>query len=187
MNSLAKVRYWDSTKGIHVEAFIDGFIYDKWEQIYLLSVAGHDSAVKAITSCVISGIPLEVLTDEGEVELSPIYKEEYRIISAKLPSGLTHQVVFVNQFFEDNGNEEKLVFVGAGLGNDPATVAFHKIKQSFPVPLIPEWKDWLYKVLKEEEVVEELQGNIQCLKLKVNEVMLDSIISKGVACGELVF
>ena len=187
MNGLAKARYWDSTKGIHVEAFTDGFIYDKWEQIYLLSVAGQDSAVKAITSCVISGIPIEVITEEKEIDLNSIYREEYRIISAKLPSDLTHQVVFANQFFEDNGDEEKLVFVGAGLGNDPATVTFHKIQRSFPVPLIPEWKDWLYKVLKEEEVVEELQGNIQCLKLKVNEVMLDSIISEGVACGELVF
>lgn len=181
------VRYWDSTKGIHVEAYTDGYIYDRWDQLYLLSVAGHDSAVKAITSCVLSGIAVEIITEDNEIDLNSIYREEYRVISSKLPSGLTHQIVFTESFFEDNGEKEKLVFVGAGLGADPATVVFNKIQHSFPVPLIPEWKGWLYEALKEEDAVEELYGNIQCLKLRANEVMLDRIISEGVACKELAF
>ena len=47
-----------------MDAFTDGYAYDDYSCLYLLSVAGRDSNVKAITSALVSGRAVDILSDE---------------------------------------------------------------------------------------------------------------------------
>ena len=60
---LERVRYEDPERGIGVEAFTDGYAYDDHGSVYLLSAAGRDSSVKAITSAVTTGLTVEVASN----------------------------------------------------------------------------------------------------------------------------
>jgi hypothetical protein len=181
---LEKVRYKDYEKGINVEVFTDSYAYDRYLNIYLLSVTGHDSTVKAITSALVSGRELEILSDYP-VYISTGFSQKYRILGTKLGNGLLHQVVLEDGFFRSYGNGYKLLLVGKE--ESAPDKVYHAVRKSCSVPMIPEWSDWLYGRIKEENGLEELMGTKKVLKLTIGEEELDTIISDGVESGEIKF
>jgi hypothetical protein len=182
---LEKVRYTDYYREIHVEAFTDDYAYDEYSSLYLLSVAGHDSSVKAITSALVSGRRIEILSRDI-VSVGTEFGQKYRILTSKLPNALLHQVVAAEGFFKSRGDSgSKLLYIAEE--KDTAPVLYEAIKNGYPVPLIPEWSEWLYEKIKEENGLEQLSGTKKVLKLNLNEEYLDSLISEGVKSGEIVF
>lgn len=180
---LEKVRYRDYNTGADVEAYTDGYAYDEYSCIYLLSVTGHDSNVKAITGALVTGKTVEILSD-NPVTVGTTYRGKYRIMSGKLPSMLLHQVVAEEGFFKSQDGPENLLYVGE---KDPARLVYEAVRSGYPAPLISEWSGWLYQTLRKEGYVGELQGNRKVLKVRVNEEALDSLISESVRCGEISF
>ena len=180
---LQKVTYHDYHKGIHIECYTDGYAYSQYDEIYLLSVVGYDSAVKAITSAAVSGREIEIFT-EYTIRIYASRYEKYRILNTKLPSGLLHQIVAVESFFTQEGMS-KIIYVTKGQ-NTPEVV-YQKIQQSYAVPAIPEWAEWLYKKIIENGHIEEFEGNVKVLKLDVHEKALDELISEGVRNKEITF
>lgn len=173
---LQKVRYHDYHKGIHIECYTDGYAYSQYDEIYLLSVVGYDSAVKGITSAAVSGREIEILT-EYTIRICANRYEKYRILNTKLPSGLLHQIVVAESFFTQEGMS-KIIYV-TEQQNTPEVV-YQKIQQSYTIPSIPEWAEWLYKRIIDNGWVEKLQGTVKVLKLDVHEKALDELISEGV-------
>lgn len=180
---LEKVRYRDYDSGIDVEALTDGYAYDEYSCLYLLSVAGHDSSVKAITSAVVTGRTVEILLDEP-VTVGTSYRGKYRIMSSKLPSMLLHQVVAEEGFFKSHDRSESLLYVDE---DNPARLVYEAIRAAYPAPLIPKWSGWLYQTLRKEGYVGELQGNKKVLRVGLDEGTLDLLISDGVSSGEISF
>ena len=180
---LEKVRFRDYGNGIKVEAFTDGYSHDEYSYIYLLSVAGHDSSVKAITSAVVSGRIVEIMS-ELVIEGMASYGQKYRILSTRLPGTLLHQVVASEGFFRSPDGPAKLLYVE---NEDPARLVYEAVRSSYPVPVIPEWSGWLYESLRKEGYVHELWGTRKVLSLSLDEDRLDSLISEGVGSGEISF
>lgn len=180
---LEKVRFLDYGNDIDVEAYTDGYAYDEYSCLYLLSVAGHDSSVKAITSALVSGRTIEILS-EPAIEAWTGYRQKFRIISSKLLSALLHQVVAEEGFFRTPDGPENLLYVD---NEDPAQIVYEAARAACPVPVIPEWSGWLYSRLRRQGYVHELQGTKKVLRLGVNEEDLDSLISEGVSNGEILF
>jgi len=180
---LQKVRFQDYDKGVDVEACTDGYAYDEYNCLYLLSVAGHDSNVKAITSAVVTGRSVEILS-EPVIETWGAYRQKYRILSTRLPYALLHQVVVDEGFFRSGDGPENLLYVDEG---DPARLVYEAVRVGYPVPMIPEWSDWLYGKLRQEGHVHELQGMKKVLRLSLDEDTLDSLISEAVGNGEISF
>ena len=181
---LERVRYTDYYTGIDVQAFTDGYAYDEYSSLYLLSVAGHDSSVKAITSALVSGRRIEILS-EDVINVGTEFGQKYRILNTKLPSALLHQIVATEGFFKSSDNRCKLLYIDKE--EDIPRVLYEVIKNGYPIPLIPEWSEWLYEKIKEENGSEELSGTKKVLKLDLDEEYLDSMISEGVKSGEIVF
>jgi len=96
---LERVRYTDYYRGIDVEALTDGYAYDEYSSLYLLSVGGHDGKVKAITSALVSGRRIEILS-EDVINVGTGFGQKYRILSTKLPDALLHQIVTAEGFFK---------------------------------------------------------------------------------------
>ncbi len=180
---LQKVTYQDYHKGIHIECYTDGYAYNEYDELYLLSVVGYDSAVKGITSAAVSSREIQIIADYV-LRVCASKSEKYRILNAKLPSGLLHQIVVAESFFTQEGMS-KIIYVTKGQ-NIPEVV-YQKIQQSYTVPAIPEWAEWLYSKIIENRWVEELEGNLKVLKLDVHEKALDELISEGVKNKEIIF
>jgi hypothetical protein len=181
---LEKVRYVDHYRGINVEAFTDGYAYGEYGDLYLLSVGGHDGNVKAITSAAVSGNRIQILSKEV-IEAWAAFRQKYRIISAKMPGGLLHQLVFAESICMPPDGREKLLYVDGH--EHPSRAVYQAVRSGYPVPLIPEWSQWLYETLRRENHVEELLGNRKVLRLRLNEELLDSLVSEGVRDGEITF
>jgi hypothetical protein len=181
---LEKVRHYDHYKGIHVECYTDAYSYNEYNELYLISVVGFDSPVKAITSAVVSGREIEILAEDDITSVYANRHEHYRIFSTKLPSGLLHQIVAVESLFTEEGMS-KIIYVPEGQSVEE--VVYHKLQQSYTIPAIPEWAAWLYKKLVENGCVEELKGTIKVFKLNVHEKSLDELISEGIKNKEISF
>ncbi|MFA5032778.1 MAG: hypothetical protein WC614_07145 [bacterium] len=180
---IEKVRYSDDEKRISVEAFTDGYAYDQYSRLYLLSVAGYDSSVRAITSAFLSWKSVDILT-EKPISLSKGYAEKYRVLSTKVGNGLLHQIVLADNFF-NSSRGDKLLYID----NEKQTpeIIYNSIKKSYSVPLIPEWSLWLYRRLAQENCLEELRGTKKVIRLNADEEKLDSIVSEGVKNNEISF
>ena len=184
MCMLEKVRYLDYARGISVEAFTDGYAYDDYSCLYLLSVAGRDSSVKALSSALVSGRTLEILSDEI-IETCPSYGQKYRILSTKLYPGLLHQIACAEILLRPADHREKYLCIFDN--TDPAGMVYETLRDSWPVPVIPEWSVWLYGKLQQEGILEELHGNRKVVKLNADEEQLDDLISEGLRNGEISF
>ena len=181
---LERVRYTDYYSDIDVEAFTDGYAYDEYSSLYLLSVAGRDSNVKAITSALVSGRRIEIISRDV-INVGTEFGQKYRILSTKLPNALLHQIVAAEGFFKPSDNRCKLLYIDEEEGTP--RVLYEAVKNSYPVPLIAEWSEWLYEKIRKEDGLEKLSGTKKVLKLEIDEEYLDSIISEGVKSGEIVF
>jgi len=181
---LEKVRYSDPYGGIGVEAFTDGYAYDDYLHLYLLSAAGRDSSVKAITSAVTSGRYVDILSDRV-ITVNKPYAESYRILSSKPASGFLHQVVLSDRFFNCEPLGNKLIYVPDG--DDVAAAVYEAVRSNYAVPLIPEWSQWLYEKMAEQMALEQLSGNRRVLRLSADEELLDDLVSEGVRNGEITF
>ncbi|MFH1470652.1 MAG: hypothetical protein ABIF01_02805, partial [Candidatus Micrarchaeota archaeon] len=106
---LQKIRHYDHDKGIHVECYTDGYAYNDYNELYLASVVGLDSAVKAVASAAVSGKEIELLGKHATSIFANRY-EKYRMLSTKLPSGLLHQIVAAEGFFTAEG-ASKILYV----------------------------------------------------------------------------
>ena len=183
MRMLEKVRFRDYDKGLDVEAFTDGYAYDDYSCPYLLSVGGRDSSVKAVTSALVSGRTVEILSDRV-IELYKSYASKYRVLSSRLPGASLHQVVAEEGFFRSGDTPETLLYVE---NDNPARLVYEAVRNGYPVPVVPDWVDWLYGKLRTKGHVRELKGTLKVLRLSVNEGILDSLISDGIGSGEISF
>jgi len=180
---LEKLRFRDYSKGIDVEAFTDGYAHDEYSYLYLLSVAGHDSSVKAITSALVSGRNIDIMS-EPVIEAGASYGQKYKIMSTRLPGTLLHQMVVSEGFFRSSDGPANLLYIEK---DEPAQLVYEAVRSGYPVPVISEWSNWLYERLRQEGHVHELQGTKKVLTLTFDEEILDELISDAVSNGEISF
>jgi len=184
---LQKISIYEPTKGIDIEAYTDGYSYDEYGNIYLLSLLGPDSAVKGISSGIVSLKEITIEGNDTRESLSSMRGEKYRILSARLESGLLHQIVVMDAIFNnaENGSSRKLIYVGQS--DDLRDRIFSEIRNRFGTPILSGWKNWLLRQVHNENLIEVMEGNVQLARLSLNEKQLDSIVSSGVAQHSIKF
>ncbi len=181
---LQKVMMTDYSRNVHIEAHTDGYAYDQYSLLYLLSIVGQDSAVKGLSAAVVRGMNVRIERENDILELSAPYYHKNRIMSSRLGSGMLHQIVLSELFF---GREQGPVMVFVPEGEKTEEILFNTIRATFSVPALSQWAGWIYARLKENEAVEELSGTTKVLRLRTSENQLDSIISEGVKHGDIGF
>ena len=178
---LEKIRHYDYQRGIQIECYTDGYVYNEYDEFYLVSVVGFDSAAKAISSAAVSFKEIQILTDPI-ITLYASRNEKYRILTTKLTSGLLHQIVACQSFFTEEGTT-KIIHIPDGM-NISQTV-YKKIQQSYTIPVIPEWAEWLHRKITENELLKELKGTLKAYQLSTHERQLDNLISEGIRNKEI--
>jgi hypothetical protein len=175
---IERISMYDYAKGIDIEAYTDGYSYDEYGYLHLVSILGHDSAVKAISSGIVSQKDVTIQQGNNWAGYAAMYGEKYRIFGARLDSRLLHQIVAIDALFNPANNSIGLIYIGAS--KEITTVIFNTIKKNLSTPLLPEWKDWLIHQIQKEELMKVMQGNVQIVRFSLTEKELDSIISEGI-------
>ncbi len=177
---LEKISHHDPHRGIRIECYTDGYVYNEYDEFHLISVVGFDSAVKGITAAAVSFKEIEILA-KPPITLYASRTGKYRILTAKLTSGLLHQIVACEGFFTEG--ETRIIYVPDGA--DITHTVFRKIRQAYTIPVIPEWAEWLHHKIMERELLQELKGNISAYQLNTHEKQLDDLISEGIRQKEI--
>ena len=178
-----KISMFDHYKAIGIKAFTDGFSYDEYGYIYLVSILGPDSSVKGLSSAIVTLKDVTIdLDDDYEVSVCSMPGEKYRILSARLDCGLLHQIVVMESILKA-GN--RTIYIGDK--SETSNVIFSMIRKSFGTPLLPEWKDWLIREIQNNELIETMQGNIQLARINLKEKQLDAIVSVGIRNNRIGF
>ena len=177
---LRKIRHDDPHRGIRIECYTDGYIYNEYDEFYLISVVGFDTSVKGITAAAVSFKEIEILI-EPPIVLYASRTEKYRILTAKLTSGLLHQIACSESFF--TAGDTTIIHLPEGANT--AQTIFRKIRQAHIIPAIPEWAEWLHLKITERELLQELKGNMKAYQLNTHEKQLDDLISEGIKNKEI--
>jgi len=176
---LQKVSLYEPYKGINIEGHTDGYSSDEYGNLYLVSILGPDSAVKGLSSGIVSGKDIEIESGDTWLTLSAMRGEKYRILGARLESGLLHQIVAMEGIFKMESTGRKLIY--AGRDADIRDRIFREIRNSFGTPILPGWKNWLLRRIQNESLIEIMEGNVKVALLTLNEKQLDNIICSGVS------
>jgi hypothetical protein len=174
---IERISMYDYAKGIDIEAYTDGYSYDEYGYLHLVSILGHDSAVKAISSGIVSQKDVTIQQGNNWAGYAAMYGEKYRIFGARLDSGLLHQIVAIDALFNSVNNSIGLIYIGTS--KEITTVIFNTIKKNLGTPLLPEWKDFIRQIQK-EELMKGMHGTVKIVQLSLTEKELDSIISEGI-------
>ncbi len=177
---LKKIRHDDPHGGIRIECYTDGYVYNEYDELHLISVVGFDSAVKGITAAAVSFKEIEILT-KPPITLYASRSERYRIFTAKLISGLLHQIACSESFFTQGDT----TIIHVPEGENTAQTIFRKIRHAHTIPAIPEWAEWFHRKITEREMLQELKGNIKAYQLNTHEKQLDDLISEGIRNKEI--
>lgn len=172
------ISLYDHIKGIDIEAYTDGYSYDEYGYLHLISILGHDSAVKALSSGIVSLREVTIQQQGTWKSYRAMYEEKYRIVSPRLDSGLLHQIVGLDALFHSAGNSIGLIYIGTN--TDITIILFNTIKKHLGTPLLPEWKDWLIRQVQKEELIQDMLGTVPIVRFSLTEKELDSIISEEI-------
>ncbi len=174
--------YW---RGIRVSAYTDLYAYNpENDSLVLISLAGTEQAVKAISSAIIGCQTVHIRCEgEAEILVSRQRSAHSRILTTKLPCGAVHQLVVDKRFFGDGDAEGRLVVIPEG--EDVSRVVYSQILIRLASPLIPEWSEWICRQLKDRERMREMEGTLKVVEVSADEAIVDKIISEGVAMGRI--
>ena len=182
---LQKISMFDYSKGIGIKAYTDGYSYDHYGYVHFISILGQDSSVKGLSSAIVLMRDVTIdIDDENELTIGAMPREKYRILSARLDSGLLHQIVVMDAILNKNSNNNT-VYIGDK--SETSNVIFGMHRKSFGTPLLPEWKSWVIRQMQNEEMFKLLEGNISLAKINLKERQLDSIISDGIKTKSISF
>ena len=174
---LQQISMINYSRGIAIRAYTDGYSYDEFGFIYMVSILGPDSAVKGLSSGIVTLRDVTITEDnDHEVELCAIPGEKYRILSARLNSGFLHQIVTMESLL--NRADTGLIYVGDKQNQGQAI--FSMIRRNFGTPLLPAWKGFLIREIEKEGMIEEMEGTVRIVKIDLDEDRLDESVRNGI-------
>ena len=103
---------YEPYKGINIGGYTDGYSCDEYGNLYLISILGPDSAVKGLSSGIVSGKDIEIESEDTWLTLSAMRGEKYSILGTRLESGLLHQIVAMEGIFKMATTSRKLIYAG---------------------------------------------------------------------------
>ena len=166
-----------------IAAYCSDLIVDKDRDVYFLSVAGYQTAVKGIIANVLEYGSVSVEIGEGYEYLSRS-SQSYTVHYQRLPSGL-YQGVILPKISLPGNNEPKDVFLVLSQHTSVAQELFFKhLEERIEIPLHPLWSGWLWKEFSEKgglTPLDPLVGDYQGYLVGIYEDELRDHITTAIA------
>ena len=166
-----------------ISAYCSDLIINEEGEIYFLSVAGYQTAVKGIIANVLEHGSVIVMIDDEYVYPSRSALN-YTVHYQRLPSGLYQGLVLLNIALPGN-KEPKGTFLV--LSEDSSLVKdlfFKHLENKTEVPLHPVWSHWLWKTSSEKDWLTSLNtliGNYQGYLVEIYEDEIKEVITRAIA------
>jgi hypothetical protein len=176
--------FWQNIK---VSAYTDLYAYDPEDEALLfMSLSGNEQAVKAISSAIIACKTISIRR-EGQAErlLHGHPASRYRIMSTKLAGSSLHQIVADTRFYVSSDAESRLVIIP--LDMEPHEAIYSQVIAPLASPVIPAWAQWLCDRLEQIDRIMEMAGTLKVIEVRVDDRIVDEIISEGIRMGQINF
>jgi hypothetical protein len=174
--------YW---RGIRVSAYTDLYAYDPENaSLVLISLAGSDQAVKAISSAIIGCRTVNIVCESNtEIPVTGHPASHLRVLSTKLPGGAVHQLVVDTRFFGNEDSASRLIIIPQA--DEVSRVVYSQVLAHLASPLIPEWSAWICKQMMRQDLMRQMEGTLKVVEVSAQESTVDEIVSEGVRMGRI--
>ena len=166
-----------------IKAYCSDLIIDDENEIYFLSVAGYQTAVKGIIANVLEYNSVTIKID-GEYLYPLRSTESYSVPYQKLPSGLFQGVILPKIAFPGNDESKDnflIIAEDTTMAND---LFFKHLDEKTEVPLHPTWSGWLWRTFSEKAWLTPLEclfGDYEGYLVEINEDELRDTITMAIA------
>lgn len=166
-----------------ISAYCSDLIVNEDRDVYFLSVAGYQTAVKGIIANVLEYGSVVVEIGEGYEYLSRS-SQSYSVYYQRLPSGLYQGVVLPKIALPGN-NEPRDMFLILSQHTSVAQELFFKhLEEKTEIPLHPSWSGWLWGIFSDKgwlTTLDSLVGDYQGYVVEINEDELKDTITMAIA------
>jgi hypothetical protein len=172
--------------GIKVSAYTDLYAYDPENNaVLLVSLAGNEQAVKAVSSAIVACKTVTINEGQSMHLLTGRPDSRYRIMSTKLAGGFLHQIVADSRFFMNSDAESRLVTIPANAY--PHEAIYGQVLVPLASPVIPVWAQWLCERFQQMDRLKEMAGTFKAVKIGIDDLIVDEIVSEGIQNGIIGF
>jgi len=166
-----------------IKAYCSDLIVADENEIYFLSVAGYQTAVKGIIANVLEYNSVTVKIS-GEYLYPFRSTEKYSVHYQKLPSGLFQGVILPKIALPNNDESKDTFLIIAEDGSLAKELFFKHLDGKTEVPLHLAWSDWLWKSFLEKAWLTPLEcliGDYEGYLVEINEDELRDTITMAIA------
>ena len=169
-----------------IEAYCSHLIVDKEtnERVYLLGVAGYQSAVKGTLANMLKGESLSVEVNKETIWVER-FSENYLMKIKKMPSEYCHGIT-LTKIGTTEGNSHSPYREFILINEDPLEVKgpfYNHLDQKTEVPLHPSWTDWLWTLFGEKGWItrlETLVGRYEAYLVNFHQEELSGDITEAI-------
>ena len=136
-----------------IRAYCSNLIVDPKEtQIaYLLSICGYQATVKGIIANFLENYGISIELEGGEYYLIRT-NTGYKAQMKKLPSGLTHAMVYPALALPECDEEDKnRFFIFTKRREKNRMLFFRHLDERVEIPLHPSWTNWLWRLFRHQD------------------------------------
>ena len=163
-----------------IEGYCSNLVIDELSDIYFLSVAGYQTAVKGIIANVLEyGSVTLIKNDQFYYPSRSI--ENYNVHYQRLPSGLFQGVIIPKIALEDKAKDTFMVISDDDLAIE--NLFFRHLDHRIDLPLHPDWSGWLWNRFKEHHwliSLETLVGDFKGYLVDIDQTGLENIITAAI-------
>ncbi len=167
-----------------ISAYCSQLIINEESEVYFLSVAGYQSAVKGIIANFLQSGSITVKVD-GEYIYPVRSSLTYTVRYLKLPSGLYQCVTFPKIALPEDNKDSKDIFLVIAQTDLLAQDLFFKhLDNRTDIPLHPLWSHWLWETFSKKcwlTHLKTLVGDYQGYLIQINEDELADTITTAIA------
>ena len=151
-------------------------------RVHLVSVFGNDQEIGAITAAVIEGMYFQVTLQERTCpillgEKAVLYRASLQAQGRKRP--VRHLVAISQELAETTMAATKETQRTVLYDQKPGFI-LHRLSMRFGLPVLPEWADWFYGEITNQNMIEHLIGwNCSPIAVRAGKGRLLNILSRG--------
>ena len=173
--------------------------YDVYtNDLLFISVVGYKTIIDKINDVIVKSREAVGIRARG-VYCSKSRGAQYTIDTRKNEiSDLVHANIYIKDYHQIDLNSEEFTVYMFAYENDPFKIdkvkdlLYDKLYKYSSVPIIPEWKEYIYNQLNEQRVIRSartilLEGSreVEVFKYVGNQEQLKGIISEGLSSGRI--
>jgi len=170
-----------------IEAYCSDLIVENEtnQYVYLLGVAGYQTAVKGILANFVKGEPLSININNNITWVEKL-PGSYQMKLKKMPSEYSHGIALpkIGQLQEnDQQTLAREIFLISNEQNNVKTLVFSQLDQRIEIPLHPSWTDWLWKLFEKNEWITKLQtlvGQFEGNLINIHQEQLSDEITQAI-------